>query len=129
MVLSPRGKRWIAGLTVASLMFQAALVAAQLSIVIAAQADAAAIRPTGIICTDHGPAAAPPDEKPADTPSTCSFCPTCLTSGAGQIAILPAADFSRVEVRARDVTFHFNADRTTGEHLTQPCSRGPPATA
>jgi hypothetical protein len=129
MPLRPLAKRLVAGLVVASLMFQAALLAAQFSLLSAAKADAAAALPVGIICTDHGIASLPSDEAPADPSSACAFCPWCATSAARQIAVLPATGFNLVEGRAGKIVFHFSADRPTGEHSAQPRSRGPPASA
>jgi hypothetical protein len=123
MPLRGFAKRLIAGLVIAGLMFQAALVAAQLSILIASKADAAL--PAGVICTEHGLATVPPDET--DRPSACGFCPLCLTSGAGQIATLPAAGFSLIQARAQDIVFHFDACHGVDQHCAQPRSRGPPA--
>ena len=125
MPLRGSAKRLIAGLVVAGLMFQAVLVAAQLSVLIAAKADA--ILPAAVICTEHGLATAPADET--DQPSGCGFCPLCLTSAAGQIAALPAAGFSLIQARAQDIVFHFDADRGADQHSPQPRSRGPPAFA
>jgi hypothetical protein len=106
-------------------MFQVALVAAQLSISITAKAEAAAAWPAGVICTEHGLAVAPADET--NQPSECGFCPLCLTGGAGQVAILPAAHFTLVEARGDRVVCHFNADHLIGDISAQPRSRGPPA--
>ena len=125
MPLRTLAKRLVAGLVVVSLMFQAALFAAQISILIAARADAALSG--GVICADHGLAETPLDE--ADRPSACKFCPLCLTPGAGQIAILLGADFSLLEVSAKNIGFYFNSDRGTHERSAQPRSRGPPAFA
>jgi hypothetical protein len=128
MALRSRTKRLIAGLTVVSLMFQAASVAAQLSILIAAKANATTALAAGIICTDHGLPSVPSDDSPADRPSACAFCPLCLTPGTDQLAVLPVTSFSLVGVRGEDIVFHFNAACATDEHLAQPRSRGPPAT-
>ena len=127
MGFRPSAKRLIAGLTVVGLMFQVALVAAQLSILIVARADASAALPADVICTDHGLAAVPSDQP--DRPSTCGFCPLCLTGGAGQTAILQAVGFTLIEAPANDIAFHFGVDRGTSEHSAQPRSRGPPAFA
>ena len=122
-------KRSIAGLVVVSLVFHAALLAAQLSILIASSADAAAALPASIICTDHGIAALPSDETPADRPRGCGFCPVCSTLGAGLTITMPAASFGLVERSAKDIVFHFSADSGTHEHFIRPRSRGPPALA
>jgi hypothetical protein len=127
MGFRPSAKRLIAGLTVAGLMFQVALVAAQLSILIVARADASAALPADVICTDHGLVAVPSDQT--DRPATCGFCPLCLTAGAGQTAILLATGFTLVEARAIGIAFHFDFDRGASEHSAQPRSRGPPAFA
>jgi hypothetical protein len=129
MLLRPLAKRLVAGLALASLMFQVALVAAQLSIFIAAKADAAATMPTGIICTDHGIAALPSGEAPTDLPTTCVLCPFCLTLGVSQIAILPPAGFSLLGAPANGMVFHFTTDRGAHKHFAQPRSRGPPTFA
>jgi hypothetical protein len=125
MGFQPSAKRLIAGLTVVGLMFQVALVAAQLSISITAKADAAATLPANVICTEHGLAVAPADET--DRPSECVFCPLCLTGSAGQVAVLPAAGSTLVQARGDRVVFHLNADCLIGESSAQPRSRGPPA--
>jgi DUF2946 family protein len=117
-------KRLVAGLVVASLVLQAALIVAQLTILIAAKTDVAAALPGAVICTEHGLATAPSDD--ADKPSVCKSCPLCLTPGAGQLAILFITDFSRLEASAQDIVFHSNADRGTDERSAQPRSRGPP---
>ena len=108
-------------------MFQAALVAAQLSILIVAKADAAAILPVDVICTEHGVGAVPSEET--DRSSTCGFCPLCLAPGAGQIAILLASGFTLVEADTKVIVFCLDADRAITEHSAQPRSRGPPAFA
>jgi hypothetical protein len=125
MGFRPSAKRLIAGLTVVGLMFQVALVA--VSILIVARADASAALPANVICTDHGLAAVPSDQT--DRPSTCGFCPLCLTAGAGQTAILQAVGFTLIEAPANGIAFHFDVDRGTSEHSAQPRSRGPPAFA
>jgi hypothetical protein len=125
----PIVKRLIAGLMVVSLMFQAALIAAQLSILIASRADAAATLPTGVICSEHGLSAIAFDEAPADKQGACAICPFCLTTGVGGLAVLLTGGFSLVPANSNDIAFHFNADCRSDEHLAQPRSRGPPAIA
>jgi hypothetical protein len=129
MRLRPLAKRLIAGLALVSLMFQVALVAAQLSILTAAKADAAATLPTGIICTEHGVAAPSSDQAPTDLPASCTLCPFCLTLGAGQMAILLPADFTVIEAAANGIVFHFTSHRGAENYSAQPRSRGPPTLA
>ena len=129
MPLRSLAKRLIAGLTMVSLIFQAALLAAQFSVLIASGADAAAASPAGIICTDHGIADLSADQPPADRPTACGFCPWCSMPGAGQLAVLSPASFSLLDRRATDVIFYVSADRRAFERSAQPRSRGPPAVA
>jgi len=127
MGFQPAAKRLIAGLTVIGLMFQAALVAAQLSVLLVGRADATAALPAGVICTEHGLAGVPSDD--ADRPSACGFCPLCLNSAGSQVAILPTTGATLVEARTEGIVFHINAVRRSGELTSQPRSRGPPSFA
>src|SRR4051794_29887277 len=107
-----RFKRLIGGLTLASVMFQVALVAAHLSLLTAGKADPLTNLPSAIICGEHGPSNDAPEETPKDyLPSSCVLC--CLAFGAGHIVIPSAATFSIVELSSELVDFDFNGISVT----------------
>jgi hypothetical protein len=106
-------------------MFQVALVAAHLSILTAAKADALANLPSGIICGEHGPSNAAPEETPKDYLPSCVLC--CLAFGAGHIVIPSAATFSVIEPRSELVGFDFDGTIVSHPYRTPPRSRGPPS--
>jgi hypothetical protein len=105
-------KRVIGGLTLASLMFQVALVAAHLSLLTASKADPLTNLPSGIICGEHGPSNLTPEEAPTNyPPSSCVLC--CLTFGADHVVIPSAATFSLIELPSELVDFDFNGISVT----------------
>jgi hypothetical protein len=123
-----RVKRVIGGLTLASLMFQVALVAAHLSLLTASKADSLTNLPSGIICSEHAASNVAPEEAPKDyLPSSCVLC--CLTFGAGHVAIPSAATFSLIEPPSDLVDFDFNGISVTHLYRAPPRSRGPPSVA
>jgi hypothetical protein len=126
MPLSPMARRVVATIALVGLIFQTVLVAAQVSIVIAAIRDPAFLPST--ICTDHGASDLPSDEAPKHLPA-CALCPVCLTFATGQLAVLPPSSFSVLRPAAERNEFFSTGHRSFVHYSDPPRSRGPPRIA
>jgi hypothetical protein len=125
--MSPMARRVVATIALVGLIFQSALVAAQVSMVIAATPDPAFL--PSIICADHGATALPSDEAPKHLPASCALCPVCLTFATGQLAILPPSSFSVLRPAAERNEFFSTRHRSFVHYSDPPRSRGPPRIA
>jgi hypothetical protein len=126
MPLSPMARRGVATIALVGLIFQSVLVAAQVSMVIAATPDPAFL--PSITCTDHG-ATALPYEAPKHLPASCALCPVCLTFATGQLAILPPSSFSVLRPTVERNEFFSTGHRSFVHSSDPPRSRGPPRIA
>jgi hypothetical protein len=124
MPLSPMARRVVATIALVGLIFQSALVAAQVSMVIAATPDPAFL--PSIICTDHGATDLP---APKHLPASCALCPVCLTFATGQLAILPPSSFSVLRPTMERNEFFSTGHRSFVHYSDPPRSRGPPRIA
>jgi hypothetical protein len=126
MPLGSMARRVVAAIALVALIFQAALVGAQLSIAIATRANAEATFLPGIICTDHG-AESLPEQAPVDSSESCALCLACLTFAAAQFAILPPTGFSVRIAATGPIQFFSTGDFLILRHSAPPRSRGPPS--